>query len=292
VNAIVAYWSVSGTTRRVAECIAEGIRAEGAECVLYDLRAGPPDHPSGYDLVGVGSPVHYYRLPAPTREALAALGSLEGRSAFGFTLNSTYRGAGLNELRTGLARAGATEVGTFACHGRGRFVGYLRLGYEYSTGHPTDADLDAARRFGADVVRAHRGRAQGAYPPASRPRDPHTHVVYALERAVTAPWLARSVYSRFFRADRRRCTKCGICRKVCPTGNVSWERGEWPRWGRNCIICGECALSCPEDAVRCPYDWPVFAPFMRYNVRRAGRDPGLDVARVEIRKGKVVKTTE
>lgn len=36
--------------------------------------------------------------------------------------------------------------------------------------------------------------------------------------------------------DPVRCTGCGLCKKVCPTG------------GENCTLCGECARLCPADA--------------------------------------------
>jgi ferredoxin len=206
-----------------------------------------------------------------------------------FTLNGTYRGKALNQARVLLARTGLTEVGAFGCYGEGRFIGYTRLGYEFSTGHPTSTELESAQRFGAEVIRAHRAASGGGPAPTPHSRDPRTHVVYAVERAVTGPWLARSLYSRLFRADTAQCTRCGRCVKACPTGNITLERGELPKWGGDCVICGTCALVCPESAVRCPYDWPVFTPFMRYNTRRAARDPGLEHSRVVWRRGEIIR---
>lgn len=288
-KAILLYWSVTGTTKRVAEAVADGIRSEGVGCDLHDLRTGAPADVAGYDLVGIGTPVHYYRVPEPVRAAIRVLGGLRGRPVFAFTLNATYRGAGLNRLRAGVARTGAREIGVHAFPGEGRFIGYSRLGYQFSPGHPTDEDLAVAGEFGAKVVRSHVAVLAGEALRDAAPRDPRTHVVYALERLFTGPRMARGFYSRFFRADPDLCIRCGKCVRVCPTANISMERGELPVWGRSCVICGTCAEVCPEEAVRCPYDWWVFAPFMRHNVRRAVRDGQLEHAHVELRRGKVTR---
>lgn len=286
-RAVILYWSVTGTTKLVANRVAEGIRAEGAECDLRDLREGVPANVSSYDLIGIGYPVHFYRPPEPVRAAISALGQLRGQPAFLFTLNATYRGAGLDRARAALARAGATEVGVFTSRGEGRFLGYSRQGYQFSPGHPTSEELGAAEEFGVGLVRTHRALVAGAGPTSPRPPDPRTHVVYALERLFTGPRMSRALYSRFFRADPGLCVHCGVCVRACPTNNISMERGELPVWGRNCVICGTCAEVCPEAAVRCPYDWWVFTPLMRYNVRRAAHDSGLEHAHIELRRGKV-----
>ena len=99
-------------------------------------------------------------------------------------------------------------------------------------------------------------------------------------------WLARGVYSRLFALDRVACTRCGKCARVCPTGNITWSKGELPVWGHDCTLCGTCDEVCPADAVTMPLDWPVLAPFMRYNVRRAAADPGIGHRRIVHRHGR------
>jgi menaquinone-dependent protoporphyrinogen IX oxidase len=105
-KALILFWSIGGTTKRVARQVAEGLRSAGAQCDLHDLRTGTPEDLASYDLIGVGFPVHYFRPPTVGREAILALGQLNGRSVFAFSLNGTTRGAALNRVRPALARAG------------------------------------------------------------------------------------------------------------------------------------------------------------------------------------------
>jgi flavodoxin/NAD-dependent dihydropyrimidine dehydrogenase PreA subunit len=276
---LIIYFSVTGTTRRVAESIAEGLEAEGVQVVLHDLRGAPDPDARGFDLIGLGSPVHYYRLPQPVTHAIRSLGDCGGTPGFTFVLNATYRGAGLNQARAELARAGIREIGVYTCNGEGRFLGYTRMGYRFSPGHPTPADLDAARDFGARLVAASADAAEGR-PLVPDSRDARTRALYALERAASNPWLARHLYARYFRVDERYCTRCGRCAATCPVGNVSWRPHELPCWGRECILCLACEESCPQDAISSPADWAVFRPFYRLNVARALRDPNLEHTRV------------
>jgi len=296
----ILYWTITGSTQRLAECIAAGIRAQGAVCEVLDLRQVARGDIAPFDLLGVGSPVHYYGVPDPVRRAVRALGPLAGMPVFAFTLNGTHRGAGLNRLRAALSRAGGREVGARAFRGASYYLGYLRRGHLFSPGHPTSEDFDGARRFGEDLVRA-LGTADGS-PTAldvgqglvsssalSPPFDPHTPLVYSFERLLSGPFLARQVYSRFFRADPGRCARCGTCARSCPVGNIMWRRGELPVWGHECILCLTCAQVCPKDAVHCPIDWAVFRPFLHYNVRRSARDAAIGHVRVELRNGKVLR---
>ena len=286
-RALVVYFSITGTTERVAEAVADGLRESGCEATLHDLRDGPVPGTAGYDIVGVGFPVHWFRMPVNVSAAFRALGDLSGRSGFVFALCGTYRGAGLNLARAALRKTGAREIGVFACHGEGRFHGYSIVGHQFSTGHPDTDDLAAARAFGAGLPAAH-GAASAGKPIARVAPDPHTHWVHAVERAFVAPWISRLFLQRFIGVDPSRCVRCGTCSRICPTHNIAWERGELPRWGKDCILCLSCAEFCPESAVRCPITWPVFRPFLLYNVRNAGNDPSLVHRRVELRRGKLV----
>ena len=62
------------------------------------------------------------------------------------------------------------------------------------------------------------------------------------------------------RIDRRRCTGCGTCEHLCPTGAVE-VRGSYAEITQPsaCAFCEICESMCPSGAIERPFT-VVFAP--------------------------------
>ncbi len=274
-KSLITYFSQGGTTARVAESIATGLRVTGYHVDLINIKDEKPPDLSGYDLLSIGSPVYYYRPPFNVMDYVNGLPDLDGLPAFVFVLHGTYRGDAGNAIRNTLARKGAAEVGYFHCRGADYALMYLKAGYLFSPDHPTAEELARAEAFGREVAARVAGK---DYVRAKD--DPPSSMVYRLERFLTSRWLARQIYSRLFKVDEKRCAPCEICRKLCPTGNITEGEGGRPVWGRNCLLCLTCESKCPQDAITSPACWPLFRPFTSYNVHVASKDPSLDHVRV------------
>jgi len=280
-KSLMVYFSQGGTTARVAESIATGLRGAGVQADLCNLKEAQPPKLDGYDVLGVGLPVYIYRPPFNVLDYLKGLPGLGGLPAFVFVVYGTKRGDAGTRVRLALAKKGAREVGYFCSRGVDYFLGYVKRGYMFSPGHPTAEELAAAEAFGQEVAARTEGK---AYSPPKMDGGPG--IVYRVERLVTDRWIVNQVYSRLFMVDRKKCTACGLCMKVCPVHNIREDNEGRPIWGQNCLFCVHCELKCPADAITSPMSWPIMAPFMIYNVQAAARDPSLDYARVTHRKGR------
>lgn len=60
----------------------------------------------------------------------------------------------------------------------------------------------------------------------------------------TADW-----YKSRFSVDTERCVKCGLCYRVCPTGNISRSETGEITFDKKCILCVKCFNLCPTDAI-------------------------------------------
>jgi NAD-dependent dihydropyrimidine dehydrogenase PreA subunit/flavodoxin len=284
-RAKVFYFSQNGTTARVAHAIAAGLRSAGWVAELSNLRDGPPPDIAGYDLLGIGSPVYYYRLPFNVADYLKALPRFEGMPAFCFLVHGSHAFDAVNSLGHSLADRGARSVGYFHCRGEAYFLGHLREGYLFSADHPSPDELARAAAFGAAVAqRAAEGkRVQTKY-------EPKPPLVYRLERWATSRWLVEQIYSRLFKVDPNRCNGCGLCMEICPTKNIAADRRGRPHWGRNCLYCLSCEMKCPEEAIASAISRPVFGmlvrPFFRYNVSHWAQEADLDHVLVVQRHGR------
>lgn len=51
--------------------------------------------------------------------------------------------------------------------------------------------------------------------------------------------------------SQKKCTRCGVCVEVCPTGAAQIVDGEYPTYDPEvCIGCAQCIAQCPEMALR------------------------------------------
>ena len=85
---LIAYFSASGTTEKIAEYIAEGVRFSGQGAVTKKIsEIKNPDDLAGYDGYIFGSPTYSLDLPEPMKAFLLVLekAGLEGKlcGAFG-----------------------------------------------------------------------------------------------------------------------------------------------------------------------------------------------------------------
>lgn len=278
---LLVYFSQGGTTARAAESIAAGLRAAEWTEDLCNMKDEQPPEIGDYDLIGIGSPVYYFRPPFNVMDYVESLPDLAGLASFVFVLHGTYRGDAGSTIRHVLARKGAREVGYFHCRGADYFLGYLKRGYLFSPDHPTADQLARAEYFGREVA-AHLAGQPYIRPEEDRPTAP----IYRLERFLTNRWLTREIYSRSFAVDARKCSACGLCTELCPTANITTDRDGHPAWGRSCLLCLTCELKCPKDAITSPVSWPLLIPFLAYNVYHARRDPALDHVRVVHHRGR------
>lgn len=56
------------------------------------------------------------------------------------------------------------------------------------------------------------------------------------------------------RTDNEKCTKCGMCVKLCPVGNIDIKK-EYPEHGFRCRYCLRCTSFCPTKAISCPINY-------------------------------------
>jgi flavodoxin/ferredoxin len=285
-KALIVYFSQGGTNARVADAIAAGLRKAGYEIDLWNLKNGRPPDFRGYQLLGIGSPVYYFHLPLNVSHYVQHLPDLGSIPAFVFIVHGSLRIDTANWLRRTLERKGAREIGYFHCRGEAHVLPLLRQGYLFSPGRPSERDLVKARNFGIAVA----ARAAGA-PYVRPPLEPKPPLIYRLERLLASRWLMEHLYNRLFRVDSSKCTACGLCMEICPTGNITRDPRGFPQWDRRCLVCLSCEMKCPEEAITSALDRPFPGALLRwifrYDVRRWLREGELKFVRVIHRRGAI-----
>lgn len=279
---LMFYFSKGGTTEKVAKSIAEGLIGSECQVDLCNIKdSGVPDI-KGYDLLGIGTPVYYYRPTFNILDNLRTLPDLGGMPYFTFILFGTYKFDTDISINKILSSKNAYQVGSYHCYGEDYFLGYLKRGALFSPNHPTAKELEEAEVFGREVMKNFKDNL-----PVKPDNKQKLKLINRFQRFSVNQWLSKNFLSKSLKVNRNKCNSCGICIEECPTENISMDKGDHPVWGNNCILCLYCALSCPEEAITTPIDWILFKPFLDYNVQKALKDPEIDNVSIKLHKGKV-----
>jgi len=234
----ICYFSGTGNTAHVADLYRQAFAERGRPVTvtpIEDVQAGRVPHPAGEGLLGVGYPVHALNAPRLVFEYLDALPPGEGRRVFTFrTAGDPFmQGGATNMVRSRLLARGYDVVheqlivmpGNVVVGYDARLVGQLARRAAVLVPQAVD-DILAGRR----VLQTSR----------------------ALTRLVTMGFSAGErrgarYFGRMLRATGA-CSHCGVCARICPTGNITMDDGQ-VRFDDTCTLCMRCIYACPERAI-------------------------------------------
>jgi len=244
---LILVFSQTGNTRNAAERIAEGIRSAGHACDLAGLTRARDL--AGYDLVGIGCPVFYYKEPFNVTEFLEALPPQQDRPWFVFCTHGAVLGVTLESMAARLARKGARLLGAHHTYADAWVPFYPHP--TLTTGHPDDGSLEHARAFGREIAGAaeafRRGDLSGV-----RPVPEVTEAWTRDEAAMLSREFLGQIMPRLA-IDPETCTQCLACQERCPVGGIDVLASP-PRIQDPCIYCWHCVNLCPVCAVKADWD--------------------------------------
>lgn len=231
------YW-FSGTGNTLA--VAKGLAAKLGDAELREIRSGIPavDY-TGADTVGILFPVYCWGPPNIVADFARGLAVRPGVYVYSVAV---YGGmlAGANAvLKKMLAEKGIALAATFGVHMPGNFIGMYDIA-------PEEKRAALYAKATASVERI--ARAVRAKRPTRIARNLGLLGRY-LSNKKYAPMMAEINFAaRGFTVDDA-CTGCGVCARVCPTGNVTLEAGK-PHWGDRCEACLACLHWCPASSIQ------------------------------------------
>ena len=225
---IIAMFSPTGNTARIARAIAKGT---GADIRDIDLSAPVAAETVPADAVLLAVvPVFGGYVPAICLEHLAQLKG-QGGTAVAVVVygNRAYDNA-LAQLKVALEQNG------FRVPAAAAFVAEHSIIRTIAAGRPDENDLKAAEDFGAAAA-AKLAKAEAEQTAIQVPGDP------------TPPEGKGGIPASVQASDK--CVKCGACAAVCPVGAIPAEDPSKTD-GSKCIKCMRCVSVCPQQARNLP----------------------------------------
>ncbi len=240
-DVVVVYGTGSGTTAQVSDAVAEGMKLEGVDAFSVKFEYVPPARVGKADMIGIGTPVHFYREARYIAEFLAKLPDLTGKRAFAFcTCGMDRPGETLARLHAELTRRGATVVGLESFRSAMSYFPHKARGLGNPDTLPDEAVFDAARAFGKRMAAA------SAAGPVAAPR---VSLVTRLKAKLVNGPIRRKVFPAPH-LNLEKCTGYGSCLSRCQVHGLDRVDGEIvPFFTDACVQCLECINWCPRGAI-------------------------------------------
>ena len=220
---IIAHFSPTGGTKKIADAIAAGFDAPAVEMDL--TKADSAVTLGEKDALMAVLPVYAGRVPQISLERLSALKG-KGQKAVAVVVygNREYEDA-LLETKDALEANGFRVIAAAA------FIAEHSIVRSIAAGRPDAEDEALCRQFAADVM----AKAEDAAP---------------VQVSGNIPYKAFKP-SAFHPAAKENCIKCGVCAERCPVGAIPMDD---PSRTNNdlCINCMRCVEACPASSRALP----------------------------------------
>lgn len=249
---LIIYFSQTGNTRRIAECIRSGITEVASRCDMNSLSDTDGKLLSDYDLVGIGSPVFYYKEPFHVRDFIEALPELNGQHWFVFCTHGNIIGNFFPSITEVLKQRGAAVIGFHNSYADITVPFYPKP--SYTSGHPDSQDLAQAKAFGREIAERSRDVTNRQFDP-----DTLTYAVSSEEWIEDSTRLTREALGQVLPKlgiNPDTCIQCHECENNCPVQGIDVE-ADPPRIQNPCIYCWRCVNICPTLSIGTDWDFLI-----------------------------------
>jgi ferredoxin len=230
----IFFWTGTGNSLWAARTLAREL--DGAE--VRPIADGKGEQAIATGAVGLVFPVHIWGVPRFVLEFARGLGSLRPDYIFAVAVNAGQVANTLVQLKRVLKGRGLNLCAGFQIIMPSNYIPW---------GGPGPREKQE-RRFAAaagkirEIAAAVKGKKE--LPMEQGP---------LWQRALFSLFYKMS-FSQVPRMDRNfwvdeKCTRCGICSRVCPVQNISLQEGK-PVWNRRCEQCFACLQWCPPEAIQ------------------------------------------
>ncbi|MDM8522228.1 EFR1 family ferrodoxin [Desulfococcaceae bacterium HSG8] len=247
----ICYFSPAGTTKKVADFIAETLTKGGHDVESSDLSVvksedifnSASNRLKKGDCLWIGSPVYACHIVPPVEDFLSNLPKAEGAFAVPFvTYGAVTSGIGLYEMARLLTERG------YRIPGAAKILAVHSLLWSSKSplgnGHPGPDDEKLIKKLIESVSD------KISNPDAENFADPEVlNYQPGKVRDHAKAWNLAALRQAMppTKLDDEKCTECGICAEKCPVQNISLN--PLPKLGDNCLFCFNCIRYCDPGAL-------------------------------------------
>lgn len=243
---ILYVFSGTGNTLRVASLYKKFLEsapaADASSSAAVDIyrvsaKSGPLPDPNGYDLVGVGYPIHGFSAPEPAIKLCKALPKVDGKRTFIF--KTSGEGLHIND-----------------CSSQKCIKILKKKGYDVVMERHVVMPYNMIYRHKDEMAKqmwiyAHALVDLNCREIMADKREKVTQPFYKTFYCPPVRFLEQKfahLHGTAFKVNANKCVGCNRCVNVCPQNNIKFEDGKY-KFGHDCVLCMGCSFGCPENAI-------------------------------------------
>jgi ferredoxin/flavodoxin len=237
----IEYFTSTGNTLWLARRAAQMLEARGHEPLLFEAVRDGLAFTRDCDLIGILYPVWGSTLPDPLQELVRDLPEGRGRRVFLVGTCAAFTGD------TGMYWKRSIEASGYDCFYVDHVLMPSNIGIPgFNFVPPPD---DEARDLSLNEAEARLVGIVDAILAGERKNDGTSLIdklgggSQRLFYGLVDLWKSR------FEVETTRCTRCGLCYRMCPTDNIRIADDGRVTFGSACVFCAKCYNLCPENAV-------------------------------------------
>jgi ferredoxin len=234
----LAYFSPTGTTKKIVEAIAQGISHSAAEIVDITRPDGRERQlqTSENELLLIGAPVYFGRVQNAAIEWLRTIKAHNTPTVCVVVYGNREYDDALLELKDTMVKAGCRPIAGAAFIGEHSFSGSET---PIAAGRPDADDLRRAKSFGREIME-------------KISAIPSINHIAALTIPGKYPYIDMAdnknrLSSIDLVAVDNSCVQCGVCAQHCPVGAID-SKSSASIDRSVCILCNACIKACPRNA--------------------------------------------
>jgi flavodoxin/ferredoxin len=239
-RSVIFYFSGTGNTWWVADKIKKQLDARNINADTVSIDSLDAKKTNWWiktaDLVFFGWPVYFSDVPEPMKRFIGNLLPIEkGKHIHVFCTQAAFSGDGAWVSRKLFKEKGLTVDSAHHFTMPSNKKLYSGAAGDDKTAKIMERCEDQIERYIENLLI---GKA--------RVKGKHSHALGTLQRASFG--MFKKTYKQLG-VDKTRCTRCGLCTQLCPSGNITMS--EYPEFADRCSHCLRCYALCPVSAVTC-----------------------------------------
>lgn len=250
---LLIFYTGTGNTKYITNKLAPKLEEESFEIAIYQINPLNLEtlDLSKYDIVGVGYPIYGFNMPGIVHKFFKKQRFKEGQRVFVYkNSGETYSTNDSSSLALSRILKRQKAILTNEYH----FMMPYNIHFRYDDNLIKEM-LDMDEKLLKILVK----EIKDEIPNVKKYKLINNLINYPLRLT----YIGGNINVLFYKVKKDKCIKCGLCIKNCQTNNIYFDKNGNVKFHSHCIMCMNCTLNCPKDAIRMGLfdSWRVNKPY-------------------------------